>query len=101
MRLLKLSNHGTLSLTEFFDDKIPPYAILSHTWADDEVTFKDLSEGTAKSKAGYIKINFCGEQATSDGLQYFWVDTCCTIQSHHRCQCPTKRAVSAAENDGS
>jgi hypothetical protein len=83
MRLLELSNHGALSLTEFFDDKIPRYAILSHTWRTDgkEVTFKDLSEGTGKSKAGYIKIRFCGEQAASDGLQYFWVDTCCIDKS--------------------
>jgi hypothetical protein len=46
-----------------------------------EVTFRDLSEGTGKSKAGYTKIRFCGEQAASDGLQYFWVDTCCIDKS--------------------
>jgi hypothetical protein len=28
-----------------------------------------------KSKAGYGKIRFCGEQTRRDGLQYFWVDT--------------------------
>jgi len=50
-----------------------------HTWGDDdqEVTYEDLSRGTEKSKAGYHKIRFCGEQAARDGLQYFWVDTCC------------------------
>jgi hypothetical protein len=46
MRLLKLSDNGRFSLTKFADDKIPPYAILSHTWArgdmeEEEVTFKD------------------------------------------------------------
>ena len=83
MRLLQLSKHGTLGLTEFFDDKIPRYAILSHTWRTDgqEIIFKDLLEGTGKSKAGYTKIRFCGEQAASDGLQYFWVDTCCIDKS--------------------
>jgi hypothetical protein len=83
MRLLELSNHGTPNLTEFFEDKVPRYAILSHTWRTDgqEVIFKDLLEGTSKSKAGYTKIRFCGEQATSDGLQYFWVDTCCIDKS--------------------
>jgi hypothetical protein len=30
-----------------------------------------------KSKVGYRKISFCGEQAKKDGLNYFWVDTCC------------------------
>ena len=78
MRLLRLNDNGALSLTEFFDDKIPRYAILSHTWRTDgeEVTFKELLEGTGKSKAGYAKICFCGEQAASDRIQYFWVDTC-------------------------
>ncbi|EUC43035.1 hypothetical protein COCMIDRAFT_7446 [Bipolaris oryzae ATCC 44560] len=28
-------------------------------------------------KPSYKKIRFCGEQAQQDGLQYFWVDTCC------------------------
>jgi len=32
-------------------------------------------------KAGYEKIQFCGEQARRDGLQYFWVDTCCINKS--------------------
>src|SRR5205085_1205404 len=51
----------------------------SHTWGADaeEVTFADLVEGDGKAKCGYKKIRFCGEQAQRDGLQYFWVDTCC------------------------
>ena len=47
----------------------------------DEVTFKDLVDGTSKGKIGYNKIQFCGEQAKTDGLQYFWVDTCCIDKS--------------------
>jgi hypothetical protein len=84
MRLLELKNHGEFSLTKDLIDNIPPYAILSHTWgADtDEVTFRDLIEGTGKSKAGYDKIRFCGEQARRDRLQYFWVDTCCIDKSN-------------------
>jgi Heterokaryon incompatibility protein (HET) len=86
MRLLKLGSRGELSLTRDLVNNIPPYAILSHTWgADhDEITFHDLEDGLGKSKAGYTKLQFCGEQARKDGLEYFWVDTCCTIQSHHR-----------------
>jgi hypothetical protein len=55
------------------DDIIPPYAILSHTWGKDieEVTFNDLKNGTAEAKASYGKIQFCGEQAKEDGLNYF------------------------------
>ena len=36
-----------------------------------------MMEGKGKSKAGFEKIRFCGEQAKRDGLQYFWVDTGC------------------------
>jgi hypothetical protein len=39
-------------------------------------------DGTSKSKAGYGKIQFCGEQAKRNGLQYFWVDTCCINKSN-------------------
>ena len=83
MRLLELKAHVEFSLTEFIGDNTPPYAILSHTWGADgeEVIFKDLMEGTGKNKAGYQKIRFCGEQAATDGLRYFWVDSCCIDKS--------------------
>ncbi|KAL6150155.1 hypothetical protein ACJBU6_11667 [Exserohilum turcicum] len=79
MRLLQYSESGELSIHSFDDGDIPPYAILSHTWgADgDEVTFADLQTGGGKTKPGYKKIIFCGEQARRDSLQYFWIDTCC------------------------
>ncbi|KAL5373504.1 hypothetical protein DPSP01_012633 [Paraphaeosphaeria sporulosa] len=79
MRLLQYSESGELSIHSFDDGAIPPYAILSHTWgADgDEVTFADLETGDGKIKPGYEKIVFCGKQARDDGLQRFWVDTCC------------------------
>jgi Heterokaryon incompatibility protein (HET) len=79
MRLLKWGSHGELSLTKDFVDDAPSYAILSHTWGEDEdeVTFDDLENGSGTSKAGYAKLQFCGKQAKKDGLKYFWVDTCC------------------------
>lgn len=82
MRPLQLDDHGELSLRAW-KTGVPPYAILSHTWGadDDEVTFTDLKEGSGKNKAGFTKIRFCGEQALKDGLQYFWVDTCCIDKS--------------------
>jgi Heterokaryon incompatibility protein (HET) len=86
MRLLERNSAGELSLTrDFFGDNIPEYAILSHTWgADtDEVAFRDLINGTGKSKAGYDKIRFCAQQAANDGLQIFWVDTCCIDKSNN------------------
>jgi hypothetical protein len=84
MRLLKRKSNDELSLTEFFEAQIPPYTILSHRWGADgeEVTFQELMEGTGKGKAGYEKIQLCGKQTERDGLQYFWVDTCCIDKSN-------------------
>ncbi|KAL5375986.1 hypothetical protein DPSP01_010850, partial [Paraphaeosphaeria sporulosa] len=107
MRLLKYGEDGRITISSFDDDALPRYAILSHTWgADaDEVTFADLAKGNSKHKpgdiemsgykkmfgykkvlgykktTGYKKIRFCAEQAQQDGLQYFWVDTCCIDKS--------------------
>ncbi len=59
MCILKHNNDGALSLTNFFGAQ--RYAILSHTWEAEEVTFADLIDGTGKEKASYNKIRFCGE----------------------------------------
>jgi hypothetical protein len=85
MRLLELKDNGKFSLTDDIVIDIPPYAILSHTWGRDneEVTFKDLMEGSGKAKSGYRKLQFCREKAARDGLQYFWVDTCCIDKSNN------------------
>jgi hypothetical protein len=82
MRLLERNDDGHFSLTKDLTENIPSYAILSHTWGPEEVTFRDLMEGTGKTKSGYYKIQFCGEQARRDGLKYFWVDTCCIDKSN-------------------
>ncbi|KAN0072316.1 hypothetical protein V8E54_009245 [Elaphomyces granulatus] len=83
MRLLRHDNTGEFSLTEglLSSDKIPRYAILSHTWGAQEISFKDMMDGADKTKSGYDKIRFCGEQAKRDDLQHFWVDTCCIDKS--------------------
>jgi hypothetical protein len=85
MRLLELKSNGNVSLTKDMINNIPPYAILSHTWGndDDEVTFKDLTGGSGKTKRGYDKILFCASQARLDGLQYIWIDTCCIDKSNN------------------
>jgi hypothetical protein len=59
MRLLQYNNDGEFSLTkDLIGDDIPKYAILSHTWGvnAEEVTFKDMMDGTGKDKSGYKKI---------------------------------------------
>jgi hypothetical protein len=69
MRLLEMKSSGKFSLVQAATDDTFPYAILSHTWIDDqELTYQDLINRTGHSKSGYDKIKFCGEQAAKDGL---------------------------------
>jgi hypothetical protein len=83
MRLLKRLPGGGFELVSYSNDvDPPPYAILSHTWTEgQEVTYNELVAGTGKDKTGYDKIRFCGNQAAADGLEYFWIDTCCIDKS--------------------
>jgi hypothetical protein len=103
MRLLERKSDGEFTLTQDLIDNIPPYAIISHTWGPDieDVTFRALMDGTGKSKLGYEKISFCGEQAERNSLQYFWMEILLHYTVPPPVTCPTKRAVSAPENDGS
>ena len=78
MRLLHTTN---LQLEEFVSDGIPSYAILSHRWESEEVTFQDLREGRGVNMAGYSKITGCCRRAALDGWQYAWVDSCCIDKS--------------------
>lgn len=77
---MRLLNSSTLELEDFNADSIPPYAILSHTWGEDEVSFADMERGNARNKAGYQKIKYACEQAADDAQGYIWVDTCCIDQ---------------------
>jgi hypothetical protein len=79
MRLLHIEDDGGLSPVSFLrNDLIPPYAILSHTRGEDEVTLQDLEEGTAENKyGGYRKLIFYRNCAVEDGLHYLWIDACC------------------------
>ena len=77
MRLLDTS---TLKLSEFFDDNIPRYAILSHTWGEEEVSFHDLQNKKPcqlDGLKGYMKIEACCAVAASRGHKHVWIDTCC------------------------
>jgi hypothetical protein len=77
MRLI--STHD-LELHDFLDDEnAPPYAILSHTWEKEEVTFQDMRDRHVRpevqSMVGYEKIRQCCRQAQRDGYAWTWVDT--------------------------
>ena len=80
LRLLQCKPDGGIVFHETTSD-IPAYAILSHTWGEEEVLFQDMEADVDMSmtcsKAGWRKLQFCARQAAADGLQYFWIDTCC------------------------
>lgn len=96
MRLIKTR---TGSLEEFFDTQRPAYAILSHTWGNDELSYFDLLYlsssfppdimGTVKAllrsprrdSEGYLKLEACCRVAKSRGLDWLWIDTCCIDKS--------------------
>ncbi|KAK7890727.1 hypothetical protein LTR67_007936 [Exophiala xenobiotica] len=71
-----LLNTTTLRLCEFLSHP-PPYAILSHTWGKEEITFQEIGTPDAEGKRGYKKITQCCALAKLEGLKYAWVDTCC------------------------
>ncbi|KAI1311431.1 heterokaryon incompatibility protein-domain-containing protein [Xylaria venustula] len=77
-----LINTETLKLHQVGEPETVPYAILSHTWGDEEVTFQDFQDiGKAKEKKGFAKIVETCRIATARGLKYAWVDTCCIDKS--------------------
>ncbi|KAF1851242.1 HET-domain-containing protein [Cucurbitaria berberidis CBS 394.84] len=77
---MRLLNAKTYRLkTQLGRDK-PAYAILSHTWEEDEVLYKDLksaSETDWGAKKGFSKIKHACDQALKDGYDFIWIDTCC------------------------
>lgn len=72
---MRLLNTSTLEFKDFF--KPPPYAILSHRWGDDEVSFNDYEHGSNRDGPGYQKIISCCAFAQSRGWDWVWIDTCC------------------------
>ncbi|KAK1253247.1 hypothetical protein MKX07_001324 [Trichoderma sp. CBMAI-0711] len=93
---MRLIDARTLELVDVVDNNVPRYAILSHTWGDEEITIQQLrrlggcSQVSLASpqtldkkrratvlKKGYIKISGAAQLAVSRGLDYLWVDTCC------------------------
>ncbi|KAI1167614.1 heterokaryon incompatibility protein-domain-containing protein [Nemania serpens] len=79
MRLLNTteSDSGIFTIEEFSGHEVQPYAILSHTWGEDEVSFQDMRSADAVNKKGYEKIKNCCSLAKANGYGYVWIDTCC------------------------
>jgi hypothetical protein len=81
---MRLLHTTTKQLRTCYQD-FPPYAILSHTWGEQEITLQELGVVTAndkavdsiKGKSGWKKIEIFCEVARGKGFDYAWVDTCC------------------------
>jgi hypothetical protein len=74
---MRLINTSTGEFEEFVTRDILAYAILSHTWDLEEVTYQDYVSGAFERKKGYDKIRMTCSLASKAGLSYAWVDTCC------------------------
>lgn len=76
---MRLIDTNSLELVEFTEDEIPygRYAVLSHRWTHDEVTFKEFRKGLKTQSIGYQKIMDACKCARSRKRPYIWVDTCC------------------------
>ncbi len=76
---MRLLHCGSGEIREFLsEDEIVPYAILSHTWGDDEIRLQDwegVDAARVAAKAGYRKITYVCKQAVKDGLEWVWIDT--------------------------
>lgn len=78
MRLIHTTSHV---LVEFVGGSIPPYAILSHTWAEEEVPFMRPGEPWPTTLKGYQKIAQSCRQARERWLDWVWIDCCCIDKS--------------------
>jgi hypothetical protein len=80
---MRLINVFTQKLEIFNDPVQKPYAILSHRWEGDEVTFQDMQDlAIARKKiSSFSKIEATCRTALELGLHYVWIDTCCIDKS--------------------
>lgn len=76
---MRLINTKTLRQTEFYGSRLSDirYAILSHCWGEDEVTFEEFMAESHRTGPGWQKIVDCCALARTQGLEWAWVDTCC------------------------
>ncbi|KAH5329795.1 hypothetical protein HBI23_129850 [Parastagonospora nodorum] len=74
---MRLINTDTHLFEEVLGRNIPDYAILSHTWEAEEVSYAYYAESKRPRKKGFAKIYKTCELAAKEHIPYAWVDTCC------------------------
>lgn len=74
-----LLDTSTLKLHQVIGTDVPSYAILSHTWGEEEVAFHEMQElnDHTRQKKGFEKIRRFCDLASGLQYQYAWVDTAC------------------------
>jgi len=79
---MRLINVDTMKM-EMFHNPPDNYAILSHTWAEEEVTLSDFirNDSHTYEMKGFDKIRYTCQQAKANKIPYTWVDTCCIDKS--------------------
>jgi hypothetical protein len=56
---MRLLNTETREIREFFGITTPKYAILSHRWEEDEVSFQDVRDQKNLNACGWSKVKNC------------------------------------------
>ncbi|KAJ2980033.1 hypothetical protein NUW58_g7052 [Xylaria curta] len=75
---------STLKLEFFTEVKKGSYAILSHTWEKEEISFEQFRNPTLHNlhrHPALHKISKTCHLASEKGVSYVWVDTCCIDKS--------------------
>jgi hypothetical protein len=70
LNIMRLLDVATYTLQTFDGTDIPPYAILSHRWEQEEVTYDDITKGIGPSRQGWAKIVGFSKQAAEVGFNY-------------------------------
>lgn len=83
MRLIDC--HGDLPRMEEFIGRPPqPFAILSHTWDQEEVDIQAFNNITTRTAAkGWNKIEQTCREARRCGFDYVWIDSCCIDKTNN------------------
>ncbi|ENI04221.1 hypothetical protein COCC4DRAFT_170657, partial [Bipolaris maydis ATCC 48331] len=86
---MRLLNTESLELScPYVPSEVPDYAILSHRWSTEEVTFADINstpilhlQSQMRTKKGFAKIQGACKLARNDGYTWIWIDSCCIDKS--------------------
>ncbi|KAI1192927.1 heterokaryon incompatibility protein-domain-containing protein [Nemania serpens] len=76
---------STLKLKFVAEAEKGSYAVLSHTWGEEEISFQQFRDPAgleySRRQTAFGKIAKTCEIALQNGLSYAWVDTCCIDKS--------------------